>query len=60
MIITYGVQHIFYKILYFEFSKLNKNHLLNFSIYEPMVAVGSCIQIPEGNIYWMAICTGFG
>ena len=25
-----------------------------------MVAMGSCIQIPEGNSYLMAMCTGFG
>jgi len=60
MIISYSVQHIFYKILYFEFNKLNKNHLLNFSIYESMVAVGICIQIAESNICLMAMCTGFG
>jgi len=60
MILTYGLQHIFYKILYFQFTKLNKNNLLNFSIYEPMVAAGSCIEIPEGNSYLMAMCTEFG
>jgi len=60
MIITYGLQHIFYKIFYFEFTNLNINHLLNFSIYEPRVAAGSCTQIPEGNSYLMAMCTGFG
>jgi hypothetical protein len=51
---------MFNKILYFKFTKLSKNHLLNFSIYEPMVAAGSCVQIPEGNSYWMAMSTGFG